>query len=242
MTSTEGPSLEKAKDIGGLAAELGHSFRRPDLLKRALTHPSAIGVKSGRRGSRAHYERLEFLGDRVLGLIVAELLFQRFPKEPEGALAKRHAALVRGEALATVAKQIGLSAHMILAPADAESGLQHNPAALANACEAVIAALYLDGGLGAARGFVVTNWTDLVAADEEPPRDAKTSLQEWAQAKGLPLPNYRELARQGPAHDPVFTMEVQLQDLPSASGTGRSKRQAEQMAAQALLDALEAGQ
>jgi len=225
--------------MGCLAARLGHDFRRPDLLKRALTHPSATGTKSGRKGSRSHYERLEFLGDRVLGLVVADLLFQRFPKEAEGALAKRHAALVRGEALAVVAAEIGLADHMILAPNEVESGLQHSPAALANACEAVIAALYLDGGLEAARRFVTAHWTALIEADLEPPRDAKTSLQEWAQAQGLPLPIYREVTRRGPAHDPVFTMEVQLQDQPSASGTGRSKRQAEQEAAQAFLDRLE---
>jgi len=182
---------------------------------------------------------LEFLGDRVLGLIVADLLFQRFPQEAEGALAKRHASLVRGEALAAVAQEIGLPRALILAPNEADSGLHNSPAALANACEAVIAALYLDGGLDAARRFVAAHWTAMIEADEEPPRDAKTSLQEWAQAQGLPLPNYRELHRQGPAHDPIFTMEVQLQDLPSAVGTGRSKRQAEQVAAKTLLDRLE---
>lgn len=241
MTSNDVASPARETDSGALAARLGHRFQRPELLTRALTHPSATGTKSGRKASRGHYERLEFLGDRVLGLIIADLLFRRFPREAEGALAKRHAAVVRGEALASVAEKIGLAQHMIMAPNEVESGLQHNQAALANACEAVIAALYLDGGLEAARRFVVGHWTALIDADLEPPRDAKTSLQEWAQAQGLPLPNYRELEREGPAHDPVFTMAVEIQDLPAATGTGRSKRQAEQMAAQAFLDRLDAG-
>jgi len=239
MKSSDGPSPGGEAALLGLAQSLEHSFQEPDLLKLAVTHPSATGTKPARKGNRGHYERLEFLGDRVLGLIVADLLFERFPREAEGALAKRHAALVRGEALATVAEKIGLPDVIIMAPNEVDSGLQHNRAALANACEAVIAALYLDGGLATARRFVATHWTALIEADEEPPRDAKTSLQEWAQARGLPLPSYNELERQGPAHDPVFTMEVQVQDLPAATGAGRSKRQAEQVAAQALLDRLE---
>lgn len=239
MTSSDESPTGERDLLLCLAQALGHDFQRRDLLKRAVTHPSATGTKPTRKGGRAHYERLEFLGDRVLGLIIADLLFERFPQEAEGALAKRHAALVRGDTLAGVAEQIGLPDVMITAPNEVESGLLHNKAALANACEAVIAALYLDGGLEAARQFVIAYWTPLILADVEPPRDAKTSLQEWAQARGLPLPSYRELERQGPAHDPVFTMEVQVQDFPGEQGAGGSKRQAEQVAAQALLDRLE---
>ena len=215
-----------------LAERLGHAFGRPALLREALTHPSAAD-----RAQRS-YERLEFLGDRVLGLIVADLLLARFPKEPEGALARRLAALVRKETLAEVAETQDLGAYLILAKGEREAGEDANPGLLADACEAVIGALYLDGGLEAARRFVEPLWAPLLEADRTPPQDAKTALQEWAQGRGLPLPSYRELRREGPPHDPVFTVEVTVAEEEPEAGTGRSKRLAEQAAATRLLTRL----
>lgn len=218
-----------APDLDAVAACLGHSFAAPILLNEALRHPSAA---SGRKSS---YQRLEFLGDRVLGLIVSELLFRRFPDEPEGALAKRLAALVRQETLTQVSAGLGLSRHLVLARAEDEAGERDNPALMADVCESLIGALYLDGGLTAARRFIEAHWSPLLEAELTPPQDAKTALQEWAQARGLPLPDYRELARDGPAHEPRFTVEVTVVDRPPERGEGRSKRLAEQAAAERLL-------
>lgn len=224
-----------ATDIETLAARLGHGFARPALLTEALTHLSATERRS------AAYERLEFLGDRVLGLIIAETLLERFPKEREGDIAKRHVALVRREALAQVARTIRLGEHLKLSRSEADAGGRDNDALLADAMEAVIAALYLDGGLEAARRFVLRAWEAQLAVSGRPPQDAKTGLQEWAQGRGLPLPAYREVGREGPAHQPVFTVEVTVSGQDPAEGTGPSKRVAEQEAAQALLDRVTRG-
>ena len=221
------------RDPNGLAEEhLGHGFARPELLTRALTHPSAATRRDGIDDS---YERLEFLGDRVLGLIVADLLMARFPREAEGALALRHAELVRRETLAEVAREIGLDDYLRLAKGEEAAGERQNPALLANACEAVIGALYLDGGLPVAWAFVERLWAARLEADVRPPQDAKTALQEWAQARALGLPKYREVGREGPAHEPYFTLEVAVEGQEPARGEGRSKRLAEQAAAARLL-------
>ncbi len=216
-----------------LAELLRHRFKSPELLRQALTHSSAA---SGR--GAADYQRLEFLGDRVLGLIVSDLLYKRFTAEAEGDLARRLASLVRRETLAEVAAGLGLGRFIVLAKAEAEAGERDNPALLADACEAIIGALYLDGGLEAARGFIEPLWTPLLEAEPRPPQDAKTALQEWAQGRGLPLPEYREVGREGPAHQPLFTVEVSVRDRSPALGEGRSKRLAEQAAAEALLGTL----
>ncbi len=236
--------MAAARESGGtadgalddLARRLGHRFENPRLLREALTHPSAAGKPA------QSYERLEFLGDRVLALIVSDLLLARFSREAEGALARRLAALVRRETLAEVAEAFGLGECLILAKAEQESGANANPALLADACEALIGALYLDGGLEAARAFVEPRWTPLLEAERTPPQDAKTRLQEWAQGRGLPLPAYRERRREGPPHEPVFTIEVSVVGHRPAEGEGRSKRLAEQAAAKRLLNRLgEAG-
>ena len=221
-----------------LAERLGHDFSDPDLLREALTHQSAV---PGRGKASASYQRLEFLGDRVLGLVVAELLLARFPGEQEGDLARRLAALVRREALAVVANEIELGRHLILARAEIEAGEDSNPALLADSCEAVIGALYLDGGLEPARAFITRLWTPLLEAAPAPPQDAKTALQEWAQGRGLPLPRYVEVERRGPDHEPVFGVEVTVEGQTPARGEGRSKRLAEQAAAGALLRRLGEG-
>lgn len=228
MASTDKSRAARAE----LARRIGHDFAKPPLLERALTHASR-NARPG--GGGASYERMEFLGDRVLGLVVADLLYHHFPEEEEGALARRFAMLVRRETLAEVAGEIDLGPALILARGEEEAGARENPAILSDCCEAVIAALYLDGGLEAARRFIVEHWTPRLAADPTPPKDAKTELQEWAQGQGLPLPRYREVGRHGPAHDPRFTIAVSVEGTETVEGSGSSKRQAEQAAAEALL-------
>jgi ribonuclease-3 len=218
--------------LAPFSASVGHAFGKPELLREALTHGSATG--RGRPG----YERLEFLGDRVLGLVVAEALLERFPGEREGDIAKRHAKLVRRETLAEVARGIGLGEHLIVSRGEEEAGARHNPGVLADSLEAVIAAIYLDAGLAAARRFVLEHWAGSMSADERPPRDPKTTLQEWAQGRGMARPVYTELACIGPAHAPVFTVEARLEGMPAVEATGRSKREAEQGAALGLLSQL----
>ncbi len=238
MASDSGPGAARradqgpAEDPAALAERLGHRFARPELLVRALTHPSAAQHRGARDDS---YERLEFLGDRVLGLIVADLLLAHFPDEAEGALAVRHAELVRRETLAEVAGELGLERHLRLAKGEEAAGERQNPALLANACEAVIAALYLDGGLDVARGLIESFWMVRIESVSEPPQDAKTGLQEWAQKRGLALPHYRVVGREGPAHEPHFTIEASVAGHQPAQGEGRSKRLAEQAAAERLL-------
>jgi ribonuclease-3 len=221
---------------------LGHDFAQPALLIEALTHPSALpATQKGRRARRTaprNYERLEFLGDRVLGLVVADLLWRRFKVEAEGPLTRRHAQLVRRETLAAVAMAIGLDHVVHLSPAEAASGAARNPAILADVLEAVIAAIYLDAGFDAAFAFVERWWGPRLAEMQRPPRDAKTLLQEWAQGRGLPLPEYRLLGTSGPDHALQFTIAVRVAGHDEASATASSKRAAETAAAAALLKAL----
>jgi ribonuclease-3 len=230
-----------------LAARLGHDFANPALLVEALTHPSALvrgnGREHGRRRKRASpirgYDRLEFLGDRVLGLVIADLLWRRYPDEPEGSLTRRHTHLVRRETLARVAAEIGLGLHLILSPAETAAGAAANRGILADACEAVLAAIYLDGGFAAAADCIGRLWGPLIAEIEEPPRDPKTALQEWAQARGKGLPHYELVATEGPDHAPVFTITASIAGSLGATATASSKRSAEAAAAAALLDRLE---
>jgi ribonuclease-3 len=237
-------SRASAADLAeALADTFGHRFANPDLLREALTHPSASAPGKSARPRPARlrgYERLEFLGDRVLGLVVADLLYNTFQQENEGALAKRLAALARKDTLAHVATAAGLGAHLVLSKAEAQAGGRQNPTLLADACEAAIGALYLDGGLPAAAGFIRRYWQPLMAAEERPPQDAKTALQEWAQGAALPLPVYRTVRTEGPPHDPLFAVEVEVQGQPPVTATGRTKRTAEQAAATQLLENLKA--
>ena len=216
-----------------LADRLGHRFVRPALLHEALTHPSAAD------GIRPSYERLEFLGDRVLGLVIAAWLLRLFPDEAEGMISRRHSALVRAEALTRVARSLDLGAHILLPAGEEGSGLRDRGSVLADAMEAVIAALWLDGGDDAARRFIERHWEALLREDATPPKPAKTELQEWAQGRGLPVPAYREIDRRGPDHAPRFTVEVSVVGSDALSGEGGSKRAAEEAAAQALLAALQ---
>lgn len=228
-------------DLAELAAALGHGFADPDRLADAVTHPSLMGLERSGRGERPDsgpglaYERLEFLGDRVLGLVVAEWLIERYPTEREGALAKRHVALVRREALARVAEAIGLGRYLRLSPAESQGGGRNNHTILADACEAVIGALYLDGGMEVARRFIRTRWAGQIDRPEPPPIDSKTALQEWAQGKSLPLPTYELVEQSGPAHQPLFRVAVRVKGMEPVVGTGTSKRAAEKLAASTLL-------
>ncbi|MBV9332168.1 MAG: ribonuclease III [Alphaproteobacteria bacterium] len=212
-----------------LEQRLGHRFRDRELLKRALTHSSANATRSN--------ERLEFLGDRVLGLVAAERLHDLYPDDPEGALALKFNALVRREACAAAAEAAKLSSHLILANAEAGSGGRQKLAILAGACEAIVAALYLDGGMDAARRFIECYWREAFAGLGSDMRDPKTALQELAQARRTrpSAPVYRLLRREGPDHAPRFFVEVSVKGEDPETGEGNSKREAEQVAAGKLL-------
>ena len=204
-------------------------FRDEALLQRALTHSSAGGADN---------EQLEFLGDRVLGFLIAEMLIQNFPEETEGALALKLNTLVRMETCARVASSCGLDRAIILAPGEDRAGGRGKPAILGDACEALIAALYLDGGLAAAKEFVTQHWTPLLDEVRGDLRDPKSSLQEWAQAQKLGVPSYRLPRREGPDHALRFTVEVQVGLHGPVCGQGTSLRSAEQDAARNLLRTL----
>lgn len=207
-----------------LCGALGHRFADRGLLIRALSHSSSAGNNS--------YERLEFLGDRVLGLVIAQSLLERFPAESEGEIGRRFAALVQAETLAQVGAGLGIEL-----AARISSGVM-NDNILADMVEALIAALYLDGGMEVAARFIRKTWDPLVETRSRPPRDAKTALQEWSQAQGYPLPVYRDVGRSGPDHAPVFTVEVLIENQKPAQATGPNKRSAEQDAAAVMLTRL----
>ena len=229
-----------------LERRIGHSFADPDLLAEALTQPSVLpprrhgrSTKRARRaGGRRNYERLEFLGDRVLGLVVADLLWRQYAAESEGDLTRRLAQLVRRDTLAEIAAAMALDRYLQLSPSESAAGAAKKPGILADACEALIAAIYLDGGFAAAFAFVERFWTPLIAAMHVPPRDPKTLLQEWAQGRGLGLPNYRLAATDGPDHARHFTVAVSVAGQDEAAATASSKRAAETAAAAALLQRL----
>ncbi|MDE0390467.1 MAG: ribonuclease III [Rhodospirillales bacterium] len=204
------------------------------MLALALRHPSAA-TQSGSN------QRLEFLGDRVLGMVVAAMLYEAFPHEAEGALSQRFSALVRREALADVARSLSLGQRLAFGRGEKAAGGRDNPANLADACEAVIGALYIDGGLDAAERFIRRYWAPVMTAAPDPPRDPKTRLQEWTQSRALGLPAYRTLSSTGPAHSPVFEVEAEVAGLGKAVATGATKRAAEQDAASALLSRIADG-
>jgi len=212
-----------------LASLSGHRFRDRMLAEHALTHASARG------SSRHDYQRLEFLGDRVLGLVVAEMLYRLFPAAPEGELSVRLNALVNAEALARISEETGL-AGLIRAAADVRAlSPQKRVNVRADVTEALIAALYLDGGMEAARAFILRWWEPRAQAAGAARRDPKTELQEWAHHAAGATPAYETRGRSGPDHDPVFTVAVRVEGRDDIEATGRSKREAEQNAAAAML-------
>ena len=214
-----------------LSARLGHAFSDPALLKLALTHSSA---RAGARPNEDN-ERLEFLGDRVLGLAVAELLADSFPKAREGELARWFNHLVRAETCAEVAQQWELGNVITMSGGEAGSGGRRKKTILANTCEALLGAIFADGGYEPAKAVVRRFWEPQLSALELAAPDAKSVLQEWAQGRRLPLPRYLEVTREGPDHAPRFTAEVQIDGVAPERGQGENKRAAEQAAALAML-------
>lgn len=226
--------MKLSADMKAFETRLGHSFSHPELLLRALTHSSMATE------TRPSNQRLEFLGDRVLNLILAEAVFEEDRDAAEGQLAPRYNALVKKETCANVASGIGLGDVMRLGRSEQMSGGRRKEAMLGDAMEAVVAAIYLDADLEAARSVILALWKDQIAAAGSATLDPKTALQEWAQARGLKPPDYVQVARTGPDHAPVFTIEARLSQGRSARAEAGSKRAAEQAAAQALLDRIAA--
>ena len=221
---------KRATDRTVLELKLGRRFTDPLLLERALTHVSAASGEAGRSN-----QRLEFLGDRVLGLAVSEMLFAAFPGATEGELSHRLSDLVRRDACATMADGWDLGPHLVLGPGEGKSGGRRNRAILADAAEAVLGAVFLDGGYQAARELVERSLDEQVRETRRPPRDPKTALQEWAQGGGRQTPTYVIVDRSGPDHAPRFHVAARVEGLSEAVGTGGSRRAAEQSAAEALL-------
>ena len=227
--------LEQAEKL------LGHRFTNQALLAESLTHRSALQPKRRGKSPAKSNERLEFVGDRVLGLIVAEWLIERFPHEPEGALGRRHAYLVSRRVLAELADAAGLAGALDIGISEAKAGVANLANVLGDAMEALIGALYLDAGLDPARGFIRRVWGAELDAMAEPPTDPKTELQEWLMARGLPLPEYRVSSRSGPSHQPEFLMIV-AGGGQEGTGSAGSKRLAERDAAADLLARLQSAE
>ena len=210
-----------------LKSYINHDFKDTELLRDALTHSST--------GHEKNYERLEFLGDRVLGLIVAELLFEKFSDEAEGDLAKRLAALVQGTFLADRARDINLGSYIDFSEAERQAGGAENDNILADVFEALLGALYLDGGFQKCHDLIERLWDDHFFEMEAPPQHPKTALQEWAQGLGLPLPSYEISDQSGPDHAPVFEVTLCIQGHADIVAQGRSRQEAEKEAAAAFL-------
>lgn len=227
--------MKLSAELRAFQDRIGYEFDQPELLVRALTHGS---VSSPTRGDN---QRLEFLGDRVLGLVMANALLDHDSSATEGQLAPRFNALVRKETCADVAREIGLGEVLKLGRSEMLSGGRRKQALLGDAIEAVIAAVYRDAGFDAAQDLILRLWGERISRVEADARDAKTSLQEWAQARGMAPPDYVEIGRKGPDHAPVFTISAKLSDGRTAQATAGSKRQAEQSAARALLDIVDVG-
>lgn len=226
--------MRLSADLKAFQTRIGYEFKRAELLVRAVTHPS-IGS-----ATRPDNQRLEFLGDRVLGLVMADALLAADKGASEGQLAPRLNALVRKETCAEVAREIGLGEVLKLGRSEMLSGGRRKEALLGDAAEALIAAIYVDSGYEAARTVLLRLWGSRIASVEPDARDAKSALQEWAQARAMPPPIYIETARSGPDHQPMFTVEVTLASGATDAAQAGSKRIAEQMAAGALLKRLEA--
>lgn len=221
-----------------LEEALGHRFADPDLLTAALAH-SSLGRKGDAKRSGVGFERLEFLGDRVVALVVADLLTRKFPDEDEGDLAKRHAFLVRRDALAEHGRALGIGAALALSNSEEQGGGRDASGVLADAFEACVGAVFRDGGFQAARALVAMMFEPLLAQAGAPPREAKTALQEWAQGRGLKLPIYEIVEQSGLAHAPLFTVRVGVDGHAPETAEGTNKREAERAAAAKLLARLE---
>jgi ribonuclease-3 len=225
---------QASESLEAFAARLGHRFTRPALLEQALTHRSAADPRNSQLDSN---ERLEFLGDRVLALLMAEWLTERFPAEREGDMGKRLASLVARDALAKVAESLGLRGMLRVPESEGRAGLRERANVLADAVEALLGAIYLDAGLPPARALVRREWEKMMGADPRPPVSAKSRLQEWTLGRALGLPEYRLVSTSGPSHQPFFVVSVSAAGR-EAEGMGESKRAAEQAAAETWLAGL----
>ncbi len=224
----------KDKERAALEERIGYKFADKDLLERALTHISALS--GGNRN--ASYQRLEFLGDHVLGLVISDMLYKAFPRGNEGELSRRLSDLVRKETCADVARAMEVGPALKLGNSESHAGGRLRDNILGDACESLVGAVFLDGGYVAAEALVKQFWQERMLKPPRPLRDPKTMLQEWAQGRGLPAPAYKEVERTGPHHNPKFRVAVSLPDRPGAEGLGSSKRAAEQAAAASMLGTL----
>lgn len=210
-----------------LYKKIDYKFKDEKLLKEALTHPSA--------NEGLNYERLEFLGDSVLTLVISDILIQKFQNESEGDLAKRRAAVINGRILSEIATKLKLPEYIVLSSSEEHSGGRKNTKILENTLEALIGALYIDSGLDFVSSFIKQYWTPIIEKHASPPVDDKTYLQEWAQSQGYRLPEYKILSKEGPDHNPNFVVEVEVQNLPIFKGKGNSKKDAEKSAASNIV-------
>jgi ribonuclease-3 len=222
----------KAKPGTDVEDRIGYCFADKALLERALTHISALSGTQSRTGS---YQRLEFLGDHVLGLVISDMLFRAFPEADEGELSRRLADLVRKETCADAARAMDLGPAMRLGNSEIHGGGRRRAAILADVCEALIGAVFIDGGYAPAATLIERFWQERMLKPARPLRDPKTVLQEWVQGRGMPAPSYREVERSGPDHDPEFRVAVEIADREPTEGVGRSTRSAELAAAAAML-------
>lgn len=222
--------------ILAIEQKLGYRFSNADLLEEALTHPSCNRQKEGQL---FHYQRLEFLGDSVLGLVISDLLIKHFPQEPEGSLARRKAALVESKALAEIMRQWNIADLIYMSAGEEASGGRDSQSILEDVCEALLGAVYRDGGYIAAYAVIEKFWQPMLELAVEAPKDAKTALQEWVQAQGLPLPIYTVISSEGPAHEPLFVVSVSVKNYESEQAEASSKRKAEQLAAAKMLGRIE---
>lgn len=223
--------MARTRKFAALESKLGHQFKDRKLLERALTHASVRSITANRDDN----ERLEFLGDRVLGLAIAELLHDALPDYQEGELARYFNRLVRGQTCATVGREAGIGEYLILSDSEANGGGRDKATILADAVEAILGAVFIDGGFEAGREAVRRLWGDRFNLTAASYIDPKSALQEWAQGRGMPLPQYTEISRDGPDHAPKFVAEVLIDGIKPGRGKGASKRHAEQDAATNVL-------
>ena len=223
------------RDLSDLYRLLGHQFVQPELLSEALSHPSLDRRRQGGRD----YQRMEFLGDRVLGLVISTALYHDDPGADEGGLAVRFNTLVRRGTVADAARLIGLGPYILMGKSEARQGGRDKPAILADVCEAVIGALYLDGGFAVAEAFVLRYWAGFMANRGAAGKDPKTELQELIQGRSGEPPGYKIVSQEGPDHEPSFTVEVRVDGLEAAQGQGGSRQEAEKAAARAMLKVLD---
>lgn len=224
--------MSRRKTSASLEQKIGHRFKDKNWLVQALTHVSAIAHGK----VKVSYQRLEFLGDHVLGLVISDLLVREFPRAQEGELSQRLSDLVRKESCVKVGIELDLGAYIYFGSNEAKSGGRHKNSIIADVCEAVIGAVFVDGGYEAAAQFVEKYWRERALSSKNRLRDPKTLLQEWGQARGLPPPAYRQIERKGPDHKPIFRIAVDLPGLDAAEGEGKTKRDAQQAAATAMLE------